>query len=102
MSEKKTLVDSVADEFSREQIDAFCSIVKVPDFMIAWLSRFFEPGEIAFVLELNQQRSLDMDAQAYSEWIQKNESNWPDEAIEMQALELSPLSMVGGQLRSGC
>lgn len=81
MSEKITPVDSTADDFSREQIDAFCAIVKVPEFMAAWLSRFFEPREITVVLELNQQRSSDMGVQSISEWVQKNEPKWPDDFL---------------------
>ena len=81
MSQKNQPADSIADDISREQIEAFCTIVKVPDFMLPWLSRFFEPREIVFVLELNQQRSANMGAQNYSEWIQKNEPNWPDEFL---------------------
>jgi len=62
--------------------------------MLPWISRFFEPREIALVLELNQQHSRHMDARSFLEWIQENEPNWPDEAIEMQPLDPSPLSMV--------
>jgi len=81
MSEKNTPVDSISDDVPREQIDAFCSIVKVPAFMIPWLSRFFEPREIAFVLGLNRQHAKNLGGQGFSEWIQKNEPNWPDDFL---------------------
>ena len=81
MSQNKSRTHSVTDEFSQEQMDAFCAVMEVPDFMIVWLSRFFETREIAFVLELNQQRSTDTGAQHLSEWIQKNEGNWPNDFL---------------------
>ena len=71
MSQNNNLPHSIADDFSKEQMDVFCAVMQVPDFMIAWLSRFFETREIAFVLELNRQRSADMGVQNLSEWIQK-------------------------------
>jgi len=81
MSERNTHTNSIADNFPREQLEAFCKIAKIPDFMVPWLSRFFEPREIAFILELNQRHLADMGVQKLSEWIQKNKPNWPDDFL---------------------
>ena len=78
MSIKHNTIDGTGDVFSRKQIDAFSAIMNVPDFILPWLSRFFEPREITFVLELNQQHSAGTGAQYVSEWIKKNETNRPE------------------------
>lgn len=81
MSEKHKPVDNISDDFSREQLDAFSTIMNVPYFILPWLSRFFEPREITFILELNLQHSANKGAHCFSEWIQKNGSNWPDDFL---------------------
>jgi len=72
---------SITDDFSQEQMDAFCAVMEVPDFMIAWLDRFYEPEEIKFILALDQQRLTDMDAKGPTDGTSKNEPDWPDEFL---------------------
>jgi Pyruvate/2-oxoacid:ferredoxin oxidoreductase delta subunit len=77
MSQNNKLAHSITDCFPKEQIHAFCAIMKVPDFMLPWLHHFFEPEEIRFILELNQQRPSDMGVESPAERAQKIKHNWP-------------------------
>ena len=77
MSQNNTLADSIVDCFPKEQINAFCAIVMVPDFVVPWLNHFFEPKEITFILELNQLRPSDTDTESLPSGAQKINRNWP-------------------------
>jgi Pyruvate/2-oxoacid:ferredoxin oxidoreductase delta subunit len=69
--------DSKIDGFLKEQVETFCAIMMVPAFMIPWLNAFYEPKEIRFILELNQQQPPDVGIKRLAERTAEIARHWP-------------------------
>jgi Pyruvate/2-oxoacid:ferredoxin oxidoreductase delta subunit len=62
---------------SKSQINTFCTILEIPEFVVPWLDRFFESEEIELILELNEQLQEDSVVERGPSRAQQIARKWP-------------------------